>query len=110
MEKYDVIVIGSGSGLRVSSAAAREGKSVAIIESGPLGGTCLNRGCIPSKMLIHASEVAMTVRDSSKFGIDAELTGIRFKEMVDRVSRTVDDESEGIEAAIRRFYSKDKEA
>ncbi len=102
MEKYDVIIIGSGSGLRVSSAAAREGRKVAIIESGPLGGTCLNRGCIPSKMLIHASEVAMTIKDSGKFGIDAELTGIRFREMVDRVSNTVDEESEGIEAAIGR--------
>ena len=93
MEKYDVIVIGGGSGLRVSSAAAREGKKVAIIEPGPLGGTCLNRGCIPSKMLIHASEVAMTVKESAKFGVDSELSGIRFKDITDRVSGTVDEEA-----------------
>ena len=51
-------------------------------------------------MLIHASEVAMTVKESAKFGIDSELTGIRFKDLVDRVSRTVDEESAVIEAAI----------
>lgn len=102
MEKYDVIVIGSGSGLRVSSAAAREGKKVAIIEPGPMGGTCLNRGCIPSKMLIHAAEIVTTIKEAEKFGVDAKLTGIRFKDLVDRVSHTVDHDAEGIEAAISR--------
>ena len=53
MQRFDMIVIGSGSGLEVSSDAAALGLSVAIIEEGPFGGTCLNRNCIPSKMLIH---------------------------------------------------------
>ena len=52
MQHFDLMVIGSGSGLEVSSEAVGLGLSVAIIEEGPFGGTCLNRGCIPSKMLI----------------------------------------------------------
>lgn len=100
MEKYDVIVIGAGSGLRVSSAAAAQGKNVALIEPGPMGGTCTNRGCIPSKMLIYASEVALTVKESDKYGIEGELKGVRFKEIVDRVSHTVDSEAVRIEEAI----------
>ena len=56
---YDLIVIGSGSGLNVASAAVNQlGWRVAIIEKEPVGGTCLNRGCIPSKMVIHAADVA----------------------------------------------------
>ena len=52
MPNFDLIVIGSGSGLEISSEAAEMGLSVAVVENGPFGGTCLNRGCIPSKMLI----------------------------------------------------------
>ena len=55
MKKFDVIVIGAGSGLLISSYAAEQGFKVAVIDEGPFGGTCLNRGCIPSKMLIETS-------------------------------------------------------
>ena len=57
MKKFDLIVIGAGSGLNISSAAADRGLKVAVVEKGPMGGTCLNRGCIPSKMLIHSADV-----------------------------------------------------
>ncbi len=56
MERFDLIVIGSGSGLEVSAAAAEQGWRVAVVEEGPFGGTCLNRGCIPSKMLVHVRD------------------------------------------------------
>jgi len=49
MEKYDVLVVGSGSGMNVASNAIASGFKTAMVESGPMGGTCLNRGCIPSK-------------------------------------------------------------
>ncbi|MBL8014042.1 MAG: FAD-dependent oxidoreductase, partial [Candidatus Omnitrophica bacterium] len=52
MKKFDVIVIGSGGGSKITSPAASLGYKVAVIEKDKLGGTCLNRGCIPSKMLI----------------------------------------------------------
>ena len=58
MQTFDLIVIGAGSGLNVSSAAADMGMKVAVVEKGPMGGTCLNRGCIPSKIIIHSADVA----------------------------------------------------
>lgn len=64
MKKFDVLVVGSGAGLEVASFAAERGLSVALVEEGPLGGTCLNRGCIPSKMLIHSADVAETIKNS----------------------------------------------
>lgn len=62
-EKFNLIVIGSGSGLDVANAAVTQnGLKVAIIEKDKMGGTCLNRGCIPSKLLIHSADVAETIR------------------------------------------------
>ena len=69
MSRFDLIVIGSGSGLEVSSDAAAKGLSVAVVEQGPFGGTCLNRGCIPSKMLIHCADVMETIQRADLFGI-----------------------------------------
>jgi len=69
MKEYDLIVIGAGSGLDVAASATGKGYKVAIVEKGPMGGTCLNRGCIPSKMLIHSADVAQTIDNAKKFGI-----------------------------------------
>ncbi|MBI2040063.1 dihydrolipoyl dehydrogenase [Candidatus Microgenomates bacterium] len=101
MKKFDVIVVGSGAGLEVASFAAERGMSVAIVEEGPLGGTCLNRGCIPSKMLIHSADVLETIKSSEKFGIKSKIENIDFASIVKRVSEVVDTDSAGIEKAIR---------
>lgn len=101
MKKFDVIVVGSGAGLEVASFAAEKGKSVALVEEGALGGTCLNRGCIPSKMLIHSADVAETIKGSQKFGIKSKIEEIDFTSTVKRVSEIVDTDSQGIEKAIR---------
>jgi dihydrolipoamide dehydrogenase len=69
MKYFDLIVIGSGSGLDVAAYAAEKGLHVAIVEEGPLGGTCLNRGCIPSKMIIHSADVAEIIQRARLFGI-----------------------------------------
>ncbi|MDE2028692.1 MAG: dihydrolipoamide dehydrogenase, partial [Candidatus Omnitrophica bacterium] len=66
MRKFDVITIGSGGGAKISSPAASLGFKVAVIEKDRLGGTCLNRGCIPSKMLIHPADVAMEVKEARR--------------------------------------------
>ena len=66
MQHFDLMVLGSGSGLEVSSEAAGLGLSVAIIEEGPFGGTCLNRGRIPSKMLIHCADVMDTIKNQKR--------------------------------------------
>ncbi|MBI2028229.1 MAG: dihydrolipoyl dehydrogenase [Candidatus Levybacteria bacterium] len=99
MKKFDVLVVGSGAGLEVASFAAERGMSVAVVEEGPLGGTCLNRGCIPSKILIHSADVAETIK---KFGIKSKIENIDFAAIVKRVSQVVDGDSSGIEKAIRQ--------
>jgi mycothione reductase len=67
--EFDLIVIGAGSGLDVVAAAASGGMKVELVEEGPMGGTCLNRGCIPSKILIHSADVMQAIRRASEFGI-----------------------------------------
>ncbi len=68
-DSFDVIVIGGGSGLTATYWAEAAEKSVALIEPGPLGGTCVNRGCIPTKTLIQSAEVANTIREAAAFGL-----------------------------------------
>jgi mycothione reductase len=102
MEKrFDVIVIGAGSGLRISSEAASRGLKVAIVEQGPFGGTCLNVGCIPSKMLIHSADVMETIKRAHEFGIKAKVTGVDWAMIQRRLAQTITPESKGIEAANR---------
>ncbi len=100
MEDYDLIVIGAGSGLDVASAYNARGDKVALIEPGPLGGTCLNRGCIPSKMLIHRAELLSDIRESEKFGIEASVEGISFQQIVEEVNKTVESDAEAIESGV----------
>lgn len=96
MKEFDAIVIGAGSGLDVASAYASRGKQVAVIEPGPMGGTCLNRGCIPSKMLIHRADIVKEIDNSEKFHVDAEVNDIDFEEIVREVNTEVHGDSENI--------------
>ncbi|MDP3765647.1 MAG: dihydrolipoyl dehydrogenase [Nanoarchaeota archaeon] len=100
MQSFDLIVIGAGSGLNVSSAAADMGMKVAVVEKGPMGGTCLNRGCIPSKIIIHSADVAETIKKSKLFGINSKINSIDFAKITSRASNLVDNEADEIEEAI----------
>ncbi len=102
MERFDLIVIGTGSGLEVSAAAAEEGWRVAVIEEGPFGGTCLNRGCIPSKMLVHVADVARTIRESERFGIRARIEGLDWPAIVERTFTEIDRDADAIREGNRR--------
>jgi dihydrolipoamide dehydrogenase len=76
-QQFDVVVLGGGSGgYATALRAAQLNLSVALIEKDLLGGTCLHRGCIPTKALLHAGEVADQTRESEQFGIKAELVGV----------------------------------
>ncbi len=101
MKRFDVIVIGAGSGLNVANAAAEKGLKVAVIEPGPMGGTCLNRGCIPSKIIIHAADVAETIRNSEKFHIKSKLLSIDFKSIIREANKIVGDSAKHIEEGIK---------
>lgn len=94
--RFDLVVVGSGSGLDVANWAAEAGWRVAIVEKGPLGGTCLNRGCIPSKLLIHSADVAETLRRAHLFGIKVQGFDVDFPAIVRRVTASVDGDSAGI--------------
>lgn len=94
MTEFDLIVFGGGTGNTVASAAADEGLETALVEKGPLGGLCLNRGCNPSKMLIQHATVANRIRDSDEFGIDAGIEDIDFSGFVREVNDELADIAE----------------
>ncbi|MGC4805656.1 dihydrolipoyl dehydrogenase [Micromonospora sp. DT233] len=74
---FDIVILGGGSGgYAAALRAAQLDLSVALIEKGKVGGTCLHNGCIPTKALLHAAEVADSTRESEQFGVKAELVGI----------------------------------
>ena len=98
MDELDFLVVGSGSGLDVANAAANQGQSVGIVEKGPLGGTCLNRGCIPSKQLLYHADVVETIERADEYDIDAAVNGVDFATIVRKVNEDVG----GDAASIRR--------
>jgi dihydrolipoamide dehydrogenase len=76
-DSFDIVVLGGGSGgYACALRAAQLGLSVALVEKDKLGGTCLHRGCIPTKALLHAGEIADAARDAGQFGIKASLDGV----------------------------------
>lgn len=76
-ETFDTVILGGGSGGYAAALRAAElGLSVALVEKGKLGGTCLHNGCIPTKALLHTAEVADQTRESEQFGVKAKLVGI----------------------------------
>ncbi|ESP89667.1 dihydrolipoyl dehydrogenase family protein [Candidatus Halobonum tyrrellensis] len=91
---HDLLVLGGGTGNIVASAAADEGVDVGLVERGRLGGTCLNRGCNPSKKLIHHADVLETVRSAGAFDIDAEVSDVAFGDIVAGVTETVTEAAE----------------
>ena len=93
MEHFDLAIIGTGSGNSIPDPGvdARYGEMrVAICEQGTFGGTCLNVGCIPTKMFVYAAEVAEIIRASSRYGVDSTLDKVRWTDIVDRVFGRID--------------------
>jgi mycothione reductase len=86
---HDLIVIGSGSGNSFLDARF-DHLDVAIVEGGTFGGTCLNVGCIPTKMLVHPADVARTVATSAHLGLDAHVDKVRWTDLRDRVFGRID--------------------
>ncbi|MFB6144548.1 MAG: FAD-dependent oxidoreductase, partial [Candidatus Nanohaloarchaea archaeon] len=101
MKEFELIVIGSGSGLDVASGIANRGKNVAVVEPGRLGGTCLNRGCIPSKMLIHRADLAEEINDSERFGLHASLEEVDFEDIIEEVNHEVHSDADSIKQGLK---------
>ncbi|MPV49141.1 mycothione reductase [Pseudactinotalea sp. HY160] len=95
MTHVDLAIIGSGSGNSLITPDFDD-LTVAMIEANPVfGGTCLNVGCIPTKMFVYAAQVATTIRESARYGIDATLDGVRWRDIRDRIFGRIDPISAG---------------
>src|ERR1700682_1191102 len=88
-ENFDIAIIGTGSGNSILDERYDD-KRVAIAEQGALGETCLNVGCIPTKMFVYAAEVAQNIRDAGRFGVDAHIDGVRWDDIVSRIFGRID--------------------
>ena len=88
-EKYDLIIVGAGSGNMIP-VPEMDSWRLAIVEPDKFGGTCLNRGCIPSKMLLYAAEVAETARRGAQLGVRHSLERIDWQRLVGRVWEKID--------------------
>ena len=95
------MVIGAGEGLGIAFRAQAAGLKVALFDKGRLGGTCLNVGCIPSKILIHAADVIASIREASKLGIHATIKRIDFGAIMQRMRENVERGRGFIEGAIQ---------
>jgi mycothione reductase len=91
---FDLIIIGTGSGNSLIGPELDHWR-IAIVEEGVFGGTCLNRGCIPTKMFVHAADIAESVRHASELGIDAHVEAVRWADIRDRVFNRIDPIADG---------------
>ncbi|WP_030716614.1 mycothione reductase [Streptomyces sp. NRRL F-2580] len=92
MRTHDLVIVGAGSGNAIVDDRFSH-LDVAIVDEGPFGGTCLNRGCVPSKMLVHVADIADGVRDADSLGVDATLRGVRWADVRARVFGRLDREA-----------------
>lgn len=109
METFDVIIVGSGSGMMIAEAALNSGMKIALVEMDVLGGTCLNRGCIPSKMVIYPADLIAQIKHAEVLGIKAKIEEINFSEIMERTREFVRHDRRPMEDSINhvpglKFY------
>ncbi|WP_199616610.1 dihydrolipoyl dehydrogenase [Paenibacillus alkalitolerans] len=103
MRTYDVVVVGGGPGGYVAAAeAAKYGKTVALVEADRLGGTCLNRGCIPSKTLLRYAETIQLIEQAKSWGIETGEMMLDFAKMMERKDKVVRQLRSGVAALMKR--------
>ncbi len=102
MESYDAIVVGSGSGMMIADAAVNRGMTVALVEMDRLGGTCLNTGCIPSKMVIYPADLVNQIKHAERLGVHAEITRVDFEQIMRRTRLFVEHDRRPMEESIPR--------
>ena len=102
MNDYQLIVIGAGpGGYEAALAAARLGLRTAVIEKGELGGTCLNRGCIPTKALLHASETYRQALNADGLGVHAQSVSVSIQELYQYKGQTVEKLRSGVQMLLK---------
>jgi mycothione reductase len=105
VRSYDLVIVGAGSGNMLPTEELADWR-IAVVESDRFGGTCLNRGCIPSKMLVHTADVAQAVRQAGRFGIGASWAAADWPAIRDRVFGRIDPLPERA-VAYRRAHGAD---
>ena len=104
MNKYDCAIIGAGPGGYVAALrAARRGLNTAIIEKDQLGGTCLNRGCIPTKALLHVSELAAEIRSADEVGISTGKIQLDYTKACSFKDRVVSELRQGVAGLLKNL-------
>lgn len=102
MEEFDYGIIGGGpAGYTVGIMYAKQGKTVVLFEKDKLGGTCLNKGCIPTKSFLHISNVYAQMKSASNIGINAENINIDFSKIIEKKNQTVEKIRKSLELAVK---------
>ena len=96
MTETDIIIIGAGpGGMDTAAAACASGKNVVLIEKGSIGGTCLNRGCIPTKALARTAQIAIDAKEAGDFGLGIQNINVDFRRVMERKDEVVTTLREG---------------
>ena len=99
---FDLVILGAGSGGYAAALRASQlGMTVGLIEKSKVGGTCLHVGCIPTKALLHAAEIADAARDSDKFGVRATLEGVDVPAVIQYRESVVSSKYKGLQGLIK---------
>ena len=103
MAIFDLGIIGGGpAGYTTALYAAKEGKSVILFEKDEIGGTCLNRGCIPTKLFLHAAEVYQEIKNAGKIGIYSDNLSFNYEKIVEHKDITVQKLRKSLELMMKQ--------
>jgi len=102
MKEYSIIAIGTGSAMNIISPLLDQVPDikVAVVESGQVGGICLTRGCIPSKLILYPAELVETIRHADQFGISARIEAIDFRKIMESMRHTINEDSQSIKYGL----------
>ncbi|MDR0492171.1 MAG: dihydrolipoyl dehydrogenase [Nitrososphaerota archaeon] len=100
MEQFDVLVVGSGSGMLIVSAAVEQGFKTALVENNKMGGTCINTGCVPSKMLLYPADVLTSLEENTKIGIKIDLKPVDFDNIMNRMRALTQHDSKHLTSSV----------
>ncbi len=107
MQKYDLLVLGSGAGASIAANAYQQGLSVAIVDNGRFGGTCLNRGCIPTKILTYVADVIMEIEHAERVNLRASVQEVDFRALMERMRKETWGEAAEMEHSIAQVENYD---